>query len=58
MGARWLYLGYYIPKNRHTQYKIQFKPNQLMVGYDQWFDYMDALGNIVQPLPPAARGLF
>ncbi|MCX6581189.1 MAG: arginyltransferase [Candidatus Aminicenantes bacterium] len=58
MGAQWLYLGYFIPRNRHTQYKIQFKPNQLMVGYDRWFDFMDAAGNVSEPLPPAARGLF
>ena len=51
MGIEWLYLGYYIPRNRHTKYKIQFKPNQFMVGYDRWFDHMDELGNIIQPLP-------
>ncbi len=58
MGAQWLYLGYYIPKNRHTEYKIQFKPSQLMVGYDQWFDFMDASGKVFPTLPPAARNLF
>lgn len=58
MGAQWLYLGYYIPKNRHTEYKIEFKPNQLMVGYDHWFDFMDAAGKVDKTLPPAVRGLF
>jgi arginyl-tRNA--protein-N-Asp/Glu arginylyltransferase len=58
IGAQWLYLGYYIPKNRHTEYKIQFKPNQLMVGYDHWFDFMDAAGKVAPTLPPAIRGLF
>ncbi|MCU0285811.1 MAG: GNAT family N-acetyltransferase [Acidobacteria bacterium] len=51
MGIEWLYLGYYIPRNRHTKYKIQFKPNQLMIGYEHWFDYMDHSGKISQPLP-------
>ncbi|HLP59964.1 MAG TPA: GNAT family N-acetyltransferase [Candidatus Deferrimicrobium sp.] len=51
MGIEWLYLGYYIPRNRHTKYKILFKPNQLMVGYDHWFDYLDETGKIMQPLP-------
>lgn len=53
MGIQWLYLGYYIPSNPHTQYKIQFKPNQLMIGNDQWFDYIDPSGNIIRHLPEA-----
>lgn len=51
LGIRWLYLGYYVPGNRHMTYKIDFKPNQLMAGYREWFDYIDASGNIVNPLP-------
>lgn len=52
MGIQWLYLGYYVAQNRHTHYKIIFKPSQWMVEPNQWFDYLDASGNIVKPLPP------
>lgn len=51
LGIKWLYLGYYVPGNRHMKYKIDFKPNQLMYGYRKWVDYIDASGNIVDPLP-------
>ncbi len=54
MGLQWLYLGYYIPPNRHTHYKLQFKPNQVMTFDCKWFDHMDAAGNIINPLPPTA----
>jgi arginine-tRNA-protein transferase len=50
-GIQWLYLGFYIRENRHTNYKIQFKPNQLMVEDNKWIDYMDVSGNILNPLP-------
>lgn len=50
MGIKYLYLGYYIQQNRHTQYKILFKPNQLMVEDNKWRDYMDSSGNIINPL--------
>lgn len=50
-GVQWLYLGYYIPQNRHTYYKILFKPNQLMTEDNKWIDYMDASGKIVNPIP-------
>jgi arginine-tRNA-protein transferase len=50
-GIQWLYLGYYVPGNRHTQYKLQFKPNQLMTEDFKWIDYMDASGNIINPFP-------
>ncbi len=48
-GIPLLYLGYYVPQNIHMNYKIQFKPNQLMIGYRGWFDYMDFSGNIITP---------
>ncbi len=50
-GIRWLYLGFYIEKNRHTKYKMLFRPNQVMVEENVWIDYMDAQGNIQNPLP-------
>ncbi len=50
-GAQWLYLGYYIPQNHHTTYKILFKPNQLMTEDNKWIDYMDASGKIGNPIP-------
>jgi arginine-tRNA-protein transferase len=52
MGIKWLYLGYYIPENRHTAYKVQFKPNQVKTVDNRWLDYLDHKGNIVNPLPP------
>jgi arginine-tRNA-protein transferase len=50
LGIQWLYLGYYIPQNRHTFYKIHFKPNQLMTEDNKWIDYIDASGKIVNPI--------
>jgi arginyl-tRNA--protein-N-Asp/Glu arginylyltransferase len=50
MGIKWLYLGFYIRENRHTNYKIQFKPNQLMIEDGKWIDYMEASGKILNPL--------
>jgi arginine-tRNA-protein transferase len=50
LGVRWLYLGYYVPGNRHTQYKLQFKPNQVMTDDLKWIDHTDASGNIINPL--------
>lgn len=51
MGIQWLYLGFYIPQNRHTQYKIDFKPNQFLGMDNKWHDFMDAGGRILNPLP-------
>jgi len=51
LGVQWLYLGYYVPGNRHTKYKLQFKPNQVMTDDLKWIDHMDASGNIINPLP-------
>ena len=51
LGVQWLYLGYWVPGNRHTQYKLQFKPNQVMTDDLKWIDHMDASGNIINPLP-------
>lgn len=51
MGMKWLYLGYFIPQNRHTNYKILYKPNQLLTEESQWVDYLDADGNVVNPFP-------
>ncbi|MCK4765616.1 MAG: arginyltransferase, partial [Candidatus Aminicenantes bacterium] len=41
MGIRWLYLGYYVRENRHMAYKVDFRPNQLMVGNNKWIDYIE-----------------
>ncbi|MCP5047810.1 MAG: arginyltransferase [bacterium] len=51
MGLKWLYLGYYIARNRHTNYKVRFKPNQAMADENQWIDYTDEEGNVLNPLP-------
>jgi len=48
-GIEWLYLGFYVPGNIHMQYKIRYKPNQLMRSDFTWIDYMDVHGNIVKP---------
>lgn len=50
MGIQWLYLGYHIPQNRHTLYKIDFKPNQFLGFDNKWHDHMDASGKIINPL--------
>lgn len=46
-GIQFLYLGFYVPQNRHTSYKLLYKPNQLLTGDNHWIDYMDAGGNIL-----------
>lgn len=51
MGIRWLYLGYYIKENRHTNYKVLYKPNQLLTVDNVWIDHLDASGNVINPLP-------
>jgi arginine-tRNA-protein transferase len=51
LGIEWLYLGYYVPGNRHMKYKLDFKPNQWMVEDRKWIDFIDASGNMVNPLP-------
>lgn len=51
IGISWLYLGFTIEKNRHTNYKLLYQPNQVMVKENEWIDYMDAHGNILNPMP-------
>jgi arginyl-tRNA--protein-N-Asp/Glu arginylyltransferase len=51
MGIQWLYLGYWVPGNRHTQYKVRFKPNQVMTLDFKWIDFMDVSGRIINPWP-------
>jgi leucyl-tRNA---protein transferase len=51
MGIKWLYLGFYIERNRHTNYKILFHPNQVMVEENLWIDHIDNEGNMINPLP-------
>lgn len=53
-GREWLYLGFYVHRNRHMAYKTGFRPNQLMVGENDWRDYVDESGRIVMPLPRPA----
>ncbi len=50
MDIPWLYLGYYIPPNKHTHYKIDFKPNQYLTADNKWIDYMDNSGKIINKL--------
>lgn len=51
MGIQWLYLGFYVPGNRHMKYKIDFKPSQLLTTDHHWIDYRDETGKILCPLP-------
>jgi len=51
MGIPWLYLGYYVPGNRHMNYKIDFKPNQLMTENNRWEDYINEAGEIINKIP-------
>jgi arginyl-tRNA--protein-N-Asp/Glu arginylyltransferase len=47
-----VYLGYYVPGNRHMNYKTRFRPNQLLLREGEWIDYMDPKGTILPPPPP------
>ncbi len=51
MGIAWLYLGFYVPGNKHTAYKIDIIPNQLMLPNGQWMDYKDNDGKIINEYP-------
>ncbi|MCP4219877.1 MAG: GNAT family N-acetyltransferase [bacterium] len=50
-GCQWLYIGFYIGRNPHTRYKIDFKPLEFMVEGEDWQVYTDASGKIVNPMP-------
>lgn len=39
-GLQWVYLGYWVPENRHMSYKSRFRPNQLLVDGLGWTDYI------------------
>jgi arginine-tRNA-protein transferase len=41
-----VYLGYYIPENRHMRYKVRFRPNQVLREEDRWEDLLDTGGNL------------
>lgn len=41
LGKKYLYLGYYIEKNSHMNYKINYYPNQIAVNPNNWIDYID-----------------
>ncbi|MCK4541483.1 MAG: arginyltransferase [Spirochaetales bacterium] len=43
----WVYLGYYIGENRHMRYKNSYYPNQLLVSVNNWRDYRDGKGIIL-----------
>lgn len=45
----WVYLGYYIDMNDHMNYKIRFKPNQLLETEERWVPYISADGKILSP---------
>ncbi len=49
LGIKWFYLGYYVQKNLHMNYKLRFKPNQLLLEENLWIDYLDSAGNINSP---------
>jgi len=51
MGIKWLYLGYHVPGNRHTQYKINFKPSQFLTEWGKWVNYIDRSGKVLNPFP-------
>jgi len=45
----YFYLGYYVPENRHMNYKLRFRPNQLLVKEHYWLDYLGENGGILNP---------
>jgi len=47
-----IYLGYYVPSNKHMNYKINFRPNQLHNG-KHWYTYINGKGNYESTTPPA-----
>lgn len=47
LNQRYLYLGYYVHENRHMNYKVRFRPNQLLLREGEWIDYMDSGGDIL-----------
>lgn len=35
----WVYLGYYVPENRHMNYKARFRPNELLLSEEKWIPF-------------------
>ena len=50
-NIRWLYLGYYVPVNKHMNYKTDFKPSQMLITDHVWINYMNTSGEVVNNLP-------
>jgi len=46
---RYLYLGYYVPGNRHMNYKAQYRPNEALLTEGDWVSFIDEEGNMANP---------
>lgn len=44
-GLDFVYLGYYIRENRHMNYKIRFRPNEILREEGRWEHLLDAGGD-------------
>ena len=47
-GASFLYLGYYVAENRHMSYKGRFHPSQVLLQEEEWVDYRDLGGKVLE----------
>ena len=45
----YVYLGYYVPENRHMNYKVRFYPNEALIQEGQWLRFHDRDGKVVSP---------
>jgi arginine-tRNA-protein transferase len=48
-GQDYLYMGYYVPGNRHMRYKRRFRPNEALLREGEWVPFLDSAGEEVTP---------
>jgi len=44
-----VYLGYYVPENRHMKYKSRFRPNEVLLTEESWVPFLGTAGEASDP---------
>ncbi len=47
--AAYVYLGYYVPENRHMNYKARFRPSEVLLTEESWVPFLDVGGEAADP---------
>lgn len=48
-GVEYVYLGYFVPENRHMRYKARFRPNEALVHEGLWLPLYNRHKELVHP---------